>query len=61
MSLSIPCFTLHLAHLENRVKIRFLLVSADFVEGQEGENPTRLLSCAPLFQQLLDTETLDHF
>lgn len=44
------------AHLENWIKIHFLLVSADFVEGQEGENPTGLLPCAPLFHQLLDTK-----
>lgn len=52
--LLIPGFT----HLENRVQIRILLVSAELVEGQEGKNPTRLLPCAPLLQQLLDTETL---
>lgn len=50
---SIPFISLHRAHLENSVKIRFLLVSADFVQGQKGEDPARLLPCAPLLQQLL--------
>lgn len=51
------CSTLHLAHLEDRVKICILLVSADFIEGQEGENPTCLLPRAPLLHQLLRTKT----
>lgn len=50
---SIPFIGLQLAHLENSVKIRFLLVSADFVEGQKGENSARFLPRAPLLQKLL--------
>lgn len=50
---SISSILQHLAHLENSVKIHFLPVSADFVEGQKCEYSACFLPCAPLPQQLL--------
>lgn len=50
---------LFVTHLQKGDKIVFLLVSADFVEGQKGKDPTRLLSSAPLLDQLLNTSKRD--
>ena len=49
------------AHLEDGVQVGVLLVSADLVEGEEGQHPARLLPGAPLFQQLLDRERKTDF
>ena len=49
------------AHLEDGVQVGVLLVSADLVEGEEGQHPARLLPGAPLLQQLLDRERKTDF
>lgn len=45
-----------LDYLEDSVQEQVLFVTADLVDGQKGQHSHRLLSCAPLLNQLLQRE-----